>query len=461
MARVTVDSRVRFLIALGGWSVVLLAVVRSPFGQRALVAPFVAWHTAFAANVTGGSPVMVDLSCSGSDVIALSIAAVLAYPVPWRRRLSGVVLASAWLAGLNLVRVMTLAHAAGSSLFLPLHTFVWPAVMIGASVAFVAGWVFVGQPARHAPAVDLARTRRFAVTAALMLIAYVAFTPRLLASEVLTMAALRLASAASGLLRVVGVDALVGGSTLVVGQQAFLVTPECIVTPLMPVYLAWALTWPISLRARIVALLSFAPLFGLLGLVRLLTVALPGIIGPPLFLTHGFYQFVVAFLLMGVAAHWRAHQTHQRGMLQHLTYGLLTAALVAAVLGRPYTQAIDSASRLVWNGVPQTWFPFTPDVQGATAIMPAFQLSLLCGLCVALLGKRAWPSLAVLIPVAAILHAITLIAVRELAGRLGAETPITAVRTASLLTPAILALTATAVHRRTLHQHPAIVSAPS
>jgi hypothetical protein len=229
----------------------------------------------------------------------------------------------------------------------------------------------------------------------------------------------------------------------------------------MPVYLAWALTWPISLRARIVALLSFAPLFGLLGLVRLLTVALPGIIGPPLFLTHGFYQFVVAFLLMGVAAHWRAHQTHQRGMLQHLTYGLLTAALVAAVLGRPYTQAIDSASRLVWNGVPQTWFPFTPDVQGATAIMPAFQLSLLCGLCVALLGKRAWPSLAVLIPVAAILHAITLIAVRELAGRLGAETPITAVRTASLLTPAILALTATAVHRRTLHQHPAIVSAPS
>jgi hypothetical protein len=90
----------------------------------------------------------------------------------------------------------------------------------------------------------------------------------------------------------------------------------------------------------------------------------------------------------------------------------------------------------------------TPDVQGATAILPAFQLSLLCGLCAAFLGKRAIPFLAILIPVGAALQAATLMMVRELAGRLGAETPVTAVRAVSLLTPALLALTAVALDRR-------------
>lgn len=111
---VTLDPRLRFLAALAAWSAALLAILRSPAGQRALVAPFAAWHSAFAVDISAGSAVAVDLSCSGSDVIALSIAALLAYPASWRRRLLGVGVALVWLACLNLARIVTLVNAAGS-----------------------------------------------------------------------------------------------------------------------------------------------------------------------------------------------------------------------------------------------------------------------------------------------------------------------------------------------------------
>src|SRR5262245_60300237 len=83
---VVFDPRVKFLAALAAWSAALLAILRSPAGQRALVAPFAGWHSVFALEISTGSAVAVDLSCSGSDVIALSIAALLAYPASWRRR---------------------------------------------------------------------------------------------------------------------------------------------------------------------------------------------------------------------------------------------------------------------------------------------------------------------------------------------------------------------------------------
>ena len=68
----------------------------------------------------------------------------------------------------------------------------------------------------------------------------------------------------------------------------------------------------------------------------------------------------------------------------------------------------------------------------------------MCAVC-GIFGRHALSSLAVLIPLGAILQAATLMAVRDLNGRLGAETPVTAVRALSLLTPALLALGAAAL----------------
>jgi len=450
MSRVIADIRVRFLIALVCWSLVLLAIVRSSLGTRLLVQPLVRWQSAFAGGV-GGSPVSVDLSCSGSDAIALAIAAIAAYPTGWRRRVAGVALVATGLAGLNLLRVLTLVNTAGSPLFIPLHTYIWPALMIGGAAAFLAGWIWMDQRTAGEQDDDFVRKRNVAIAAALLLIAYVAATPWLLGSQVLQRGAMFLATAAAGALRALGTTALVGGSTLVVGQQSFLVTSECIVTPLMPVYFAWALVWPRRAALRVAALVMAVPLFATLGLLRLLTVALPAIIGPPLFLTHGFYQFAGALLLLVGTARWRVRRTGAGSTLRVAAYGILVSLVVALAIGPLYRRTVTAASQLFDRDNPK---PFStsasaPDVQGAISIMPVFQLALLCGLCVALFGRRAGAALTVLVPAGAVLQVVTLVVAREVGGGLAHEVPITAVRAISLAIP--LALTAAAARYARAH----------
>jgi len=228
------DVRGRFLAAIALWSAALLVILRSPIGERAIVAPFAAWHAAMAFGVSGGSPVTVDLSCSGSDVIAVSMAAILAYPVAWRRRFWGLALAALWLSGVNLVRIITLVNTAGTPAFLPLHLYIWPGLMIAAAAAFVFHWMWAGD--RTASISDTVGTSRlhFVVATAILVVAYVAVSPWLLRSVSLQTAAVGFAHAAAAMLRGIGVTALTGGSTLIVGDRAFLITPECIVTPLMP-----------------------------------------------------------------------------------------------------------------------------------------------------------------------------------------------------------------------------------
>ena len=119
----------------------MLLLLRSPFGERVLVAPFVGWQTALASRGAAGLPVIVDSSCSASDVLALSAAVMLAYPAAWRRRLAGVALAALWLIALNLVRILTLIGTAGTPLFTPLHVYVWPAILLTAATAFVFTWI--------------------------------------------------------------------------------------------------------------------------------------------------------------------------------------------------------------------------------------------------------------------------------------------------------------------------------
>src|SRR5687768_5473893 len=107
------DLRLRFVAAAACWGAGLLLLLRSPFGERAIIAPFVAWQAALASRGSGVSPVIVDASCSASDILALSAAVMLAYPVAWRRRLWGVAVGALWVVTLNLARLITLTNTAG------------------------------------------------------------------------------------------------------------------------------------------------------------------------------------------------------------------------------------------------------------------------------------------------------------------------------------------------------------
>jgi len=59
-------------------------------------------------------PVEVTLACSGADVIAICLGAILAYPVPWRRRLAGAAGGLALILCLNTLRIATLGQVAPS-----------------------------------------------------------------------------------------------------------------------------------------------------------------------------------------------------------------------------------------------------------------------------------------------------------------------------------------------------------
>jgi len=452
---VVLDHRVKFLAALAAWSAALLAILRSPAGQRALVAPFAAWHSAFALEISTGSAVAVDLSCSGSDVIALSIAALLAYPSSWRRRAAGVAMALVWLAALNLARIVTLVNTAGSPLFVPLHTYIWPGLMIAGSAAFVFGWMWLEQRDRAAIA-DVGRWWRMVGMTALLVVAYVGLAPWLLVSQGLQREAMLLAGAAAAILHACGLDALAGGGTLVVANQSFLVTPECVITPLMPVYLAWALTWPARRGARVVAVVLFGPLFVLLGFVRLLTVALPAIVGPPLFLTHGFYQFVTAIVVIAAAARVGARRMSTSWPVLFVA-ALAGSAAAAILLAPPFRVLVDAAADLVRSMASHTLTTRASvvEVQGALSIMPGFGLSLLCALTITLFGRESVRRLVLLIPALLVVQVATLAIAGEVSEHLAAV-PVTLIRAASILTPILLVLAARASASRWRSPAPAL-----
>ena len=452
MRTAVLDPRVRFLSLVALWSVALLVILRSPMGEQALVAPFAAWHAVMALGVSGGSPVTVDLSCSGSDVIAVSMAAILAYPVAWRRRMTGLAVAAVWLSCLNLLRIITLVNVAGSPLFLPLHLYVLPGLMIAGAAAFVFHWMRQSEDLRTGTGShEAGRRRAFVVTTGVLVVAYVAASPWLLQSTALQGLAVRMAGVATALLGSVGVDALTGGSTLVVGGRPFLITPECLITPLMPVYLAWALTWPREWRGRLATAAAFVPIFASLSLVRLLTVALPAMIGPPLFLTHGFYQIVLGLLLVLLAARWRTRGAPVSATLRAFGGAALVAVCAAVALAVPYIWLIETARHALTGIAPHMLSPIATaaDVQGAVAIMPAYQLGLVVGLTLALFDVRAWRVLAWLVPLALLFQIATFVAVGETSAHLLPVVPPVALRAVAVGVPLLVAgLAVTLDHRR-------------
>ena len=157
-------------------------------------------------------------------------------------------------------------------------------------------------------------------------------------------------------------DAEASANLLSTSRGAFVVTQECISTPLIPLYLAAVFAGVSTWRLRAPALLAAFPLFVGLGVARLLVVALPAaLIGSPLFLIHAFYQLFLAAVLVLLAAIWRhgAVPAAWRRALAGVAVGSAVAYLLVPLSARVLRLA--SAGSLL------------EDPQGAIALLPAFQ----------------------------------------------------------------------------------------
>ena len=119
---------IRFLLILGGLNLAYYAdkklgvgLLDTPYTQLVTwVAGHVsAWVLPYAITVTRYSivaeqrrAVFVASGCNGLEAIFLMIAGIIAYPAPWRTRISGMLRYGALLYALNLTRVVALVHVA-------------------------------------------------------------------------------------------------------------------------------------------------------------------------------------------------------------------------------------------------------------------------------------------------------------------------------------------------------------
>jgi exosortase/archaeosortase family protein len=380
----------RFALRGVAYGLGLFGLLRLNWVEVHALVPFTGAQAAVAVKIFGPSatPLAVTLACSGVDALTLCLGAVLAYPARWPSRLAGVSAGLALVIGLNIVRLGTLGLASGlPAWFKALHLYIWPALLTLAVTAYVFAWMHVadrgslpGFTARIQPAppdAQPAQTRRFVVLAVTLMILFLAASPLYLQSAGVLALAGFIARSSAALLDRIGVEAHATSNVLWTTRGGFLVTQECISTPLIPIYLAAAIAYAKSRRRLIVALLAAGPLFVLLGIARLLVVAVPGMVtDAPLFLVHAFYQLLLAAVVVFIAARWQ----HDRDRSWYYAIAGIGAGIAFFyVVGPPYTRFITA-----WTGLP------IEDPQGAIAVLPAFQVALFLALWVAACLVFGW-----------------------------------------------------------------------
>ena len=384
-----------FAIRGGAWSLGLFGLLRLRGVETGALLPLTQLQARLAESTFGrpAAPIDVTLACSAADAFALCAGAILAYPARWSARLKGAAGGIALILVLNIVRIGVLGRAAGTAAwFEALHVYVWPALLTLSIGAYVFAWMRRAERSRaategsEAPASPVDHTAPattlFTVRSALLmgafLVLFVAAAPLYLESAAVLAVAAFITRMAAGALHLVGVPARAAGHVLWTARAGYMVTQECIATPLIPVYLAAVVASSRPGRFRALALAAALPLFVGLGLARLLVVALPAaLVGSPLFLVHAFYQLLLAAVVVFLAARWR-HGAGVTAWRRALLGGALGAVFVS-LLGPP------CAAALRWAFASPLYDP-----QGALAFLPAFQFGLYVALSVAAFVALDW-----------------------------------------------------------------------
>ncbi len=388
-------AALKFVLTAGLLSVALFGMLRVPWVEQNLLLPFTGAQWKLACQIGGDpdAPVTVSLSCSAADVIALCLGFILAFPVSWRRRLIGASLGLLFIAAVNTLRIATLSRVVTDrELFNTLHIYVWPAVLLVVVSIFVFVWMSHSLKAEDSspdsddrsdsPSSKKSRQGpRFAVLTLIFVALFVGTSEWWMKSGAVLTVAKWVAASGALVIRVFGGEATLIGNYLKTSNGGFMVTQECIMTPLVPVYFAAVFSIAMTRRKRIGALLLAAPIFFVLGAARLLVLAFPaGLIGSPMTAIHGFYQIVLAALLVGVSAYRSKPDTEsfvdtfKRGLL-----AVAASALMTLVIALTWNRLVLGGLERLQTLITHAGHDFT-DPQGALVFMAPYQMGLLTGL---------------------------------------------------------------------------------
>jgi exosortase/archaeosortase family protein len=422
------------------WSLGFFGLLRLDWIATHALLPLTRFQGAAAVAAFGAPalPVEITLACSGADALSLCLGTILAYPVRWRARLLGAFGGVALILALNTMRIAALGHAVASSAgFTALHLYVWPGILLLAIAGYVFTWMRVADGA-GAPSMLAARpqpSRRFVALTAGFLVIFIAAAPIYLESARVLALAGFITRAAAAILSALGVTTYAAANVLWTPRGGFMVTPECIVTPLLPVYLAAVGAYATERRQILLGVLAAAPLFIALGIIRLLVVALPDMIASPLFFVHAFYQLLLGAVVVVAAAVWR----HGRNRaIAHALAGAAVGVTFVYLLGPVYARAVSHA--VVWT---------LDDPQGAIALLPVFQIALYLALCVAAFAAVGWPRLVAGVAVLGLTQSAGLLALHSLAIHAGMTPHVRDVRAWAVAGPVLMFAAVVASARET------------
>ena len=456
----------RFALTIGVWFVGLFGLMRFGWVERTLLTPFAQLQQRVADQLTGAPSDLVyaDASCSGGDPIALCVGAICAFPAAWGSRLRGAALGVAAITALNVVRLGSLSLvAAEPTLFDLLHVYVWPGILILASAAWVYGWMGrqgsgggpAGGPhpagadtadgpraaatttgaAGGAPAVLGGAARRFLVLAGVLVAVYFATAPFFYESAAVDVIAGWIAATGGAILGAAGTTVRVAGPVIRTAHGGFVVTQECIFTPLIPLYLAGCLVAPSTPLWRAAAVAATPVVFFVIGVSRLLVLAVPAtVVGSYEVAIHAFSQALVAILLVAGAAVWTAGDA-RRGTPRAL--GAVAAGLAAGFAAAPLWGVLAGGVAAAQDAAGHAGHLFV-DEQGAVAILPAFQIGLFAALWVAVAGGAAWCRAALGFGVLVASQAVLAVQVGELAHHYGFDPHVGLIRAWAIALPVAL-----------------------
>jgi len=140
----------KFFITFVALQVTLFAAELTPWAQKYFVIPWTnalaaisAWLvTLFDPNVAAagkvirsslnGFAVSIEAGCNGIEATIVLIAAIFAFPAPWRDRLIGLAAGIVAVQGLNVVRVISLFYLGqwNMRVFEWAHLYVWQALIM-------------------------------------------------------------------------------------------------------------------------------------------------------------------------------------------------------------------------------------------------------------------------------------------------------------------------------------------
>lgn len=151
-------TRLRFLVRFALLIAVLYTMIALEPVDRTVIAPLTRGVTAAAAWLleageepiarsgtvlsTGGFAADVKNGCNGVEAMLLLIAAILAFPAPWKAKLAGLIAGVVLIQAVNLIRVVSLVILGRDypHLFETFHVTVWQVVIFFLTIGMFAIW---------------------------------------------------------------------------------------------------------------------------------------------------------------------------------------------------------------------------------------------------------------------------------------------------------------------------------